>query len=123
MEIAGGGCWRCSRRRKRGRLGFVDGGGHGFRAILANEFEQFADLARQGAIGVGQAPQIDFRGRTQQGEQALLCADRWAAGGSNSSVSNVRLQGLAAPPGARIADDLVLLVVDGDRGGSALTVS
>jgi hypothetical protein len=28
---------------------------------LANEFEQFADLAAQGAVGVGQVAQISFQ--------------------------------------------------------------
>ena len=30
-------------------------GGHSVRAVLANQCEQFADLPRQGAIGVGQS--------------------------------------------------------------------
>jgi len=35
-------------------IGFLDGGGNGFRSVIAYEFEEFANLARQGTIAFGQ---------------------------------------------------------------------
>ena len=41
-----------------GRMRLGDGAGHGVRAVLPHQFEQFGDLAHQRAIGVRQAAEI-----------------------------------------------------------------
>ena len=44
---------------------FGERGGYRFRAIFTNQSEQFAHLARQGAVRIGEPSQIFFRRRVR----------------------------------------------------------
>src|SRR5208283_3644298 len=57
---------------RAGGMGFLQSGGDGFRPVLPNQFEQFPDLARQRAVGIGQALQVEFASRAEPSNQALL---------------------------------------------------
>ena len=64
-----------------GGVSFLEGGGDGLGAVIAEQVQQFGDLASEGAVGVGQPSQVGFHrlGRTdtfEQGDQALLAAGR-----------------------------------------------
>ena len=100
---------------------FLDCVGHGFRPVLPNQFEQFSDLTRQRAVGVGHVAQIRFHhGRgteaVEKPEQSLLRLRTPGRGTlfGQFCFETLRAEGLAAAPGARIADDLVDAVIDGD---------
>ena len=86
MEIvAGEECWRRIGAEGACRRSFFDRARHRFRSILADEFEQFRQLARQCAIGIGDVSQIAFEQRwgtesIEKLEQTLLragLAGRW----------------------------------------------
>ncbi len=112
MEDVGNGVGSKSSRR----LGLSQCGMDSGRAVLTDQFEQFADLTRQRTVTVCQRAQVGFGFGTEQSDESLLGL---GAGGSRPLGEQLffeafRTQGLAAPPRAGIADDLVLLVVNGD---------
>ena len=53
-------------------VSFLHRAGDRFRTVVANEFEQFAHLPDQGAIGVGKLSQIRLGNRPEQQHQPLL---------------------------------------------------
>ena len=104
-----------------GGVSFLEGGGNDFRAVIAKQVQEFGELASEGAAGVGQSSQVGFHrlrrtGAGQQGDEALLGPGTL----SRRTLSEEFLleafgaEGLAAPPGARITDDFVLLVIKRD---------
>src|SRR5260370_10669378 len=107
--------------------GLLDGAGHGVGTVLANELKQFRDLARQGAIAIGNVAEIGFQRRfrtesIEKGEQPVLGA-RPPGGGpelGQFGFESFGSKGLATAPRTRIADDLVDPIVDGDRTGVGL---
>jgi hypothetical protein len=106
-----------------GRVSFLEGGGDSLRAVIAEQIEEFGDLAGEGAAGVGQPSQVGFHRlcRTDPGEpgdQALLGlrALRRRALSEEFLFEALGAEGLAAPPGARVTDDFAVLVIKGDPG-------
>src|SRR5271168_2070304 len=107
--------------------GLVDGAGHGVGTVLTNEFKQFGDLTRQGAIAIGNVAEIGFQRRfgtesVEKGEQPVLGA---RPAGSRPELGQFGFesfgaQGLATAPRTRIADDLGHPIIDGDRTGVGL---
>ena len=93
-------------------MSFGEGGGDGFRAVFADEGEQFPDLARQGAIRVGQPTQILFRRGSEQRHEALLCGGTFRRGhlGKQFFLKTLGAESLSALPGAGVSDDLVMLI-------------
>ena len=107
--------------------GLLDGAGNGVRTVLANQFKQFRDLTRQGAVAVGNVAEIGFQRRfrtesIEESEQPVLgarppgCRPEFGQFGFESFGS----KGLAPAPRTRIADELVYPIVDGDRTGVGL---
>ena len=96
--------------------------GNSIWAVFANESEQFTHLTRQGSIRGRQTAEIFFRCRSEQRHQAML--SRGAFGGSLQSkqlfLKALGAESLSAPPTARVSDDFVVLVIDGDRRGIGL---
>src|SRR5436190_8349173 len=91
-------------------------------SVFANEREQLANLTRQGSIRGRQTAEIFFRRRSQQRHQAML-RGRPFGGGLQSKQLFLKALGaesLSAPPTARVSDDFVMLVIDGDRRGIGL---
>ena len=95
-------------------VGFLHCAGDRFRAVIANQLEQLADLTCQGAVGVGKLSQIQLGYGAEEAHEPLL-------GGRTLRGSHLRIEffletfgpeGLAALPASCIADDLVRLVVD-----------
>src|ERR1035437_677661 len=107
--------------------GFCDSNRHGLGSVLTDQFEQLGDLPRQGAIRVCQIAQIRLQeGRRtktiEESHQALLRL-RPASGRPDFGEFGLEALGaesLAPAPGARIRDDLLKAVVDGDRAGVGL---
>ena len=104
-----------------GGVRFLEGGGNGLRAVITEQVQKFGELASEGAAGVGQPPQVGLHrlrrtGTGEQGNEALLGPGTL----SRRTLSEEYLlealgaEGLAAPPGARITDDFVLLVIKRD---------
>ena len=60
-------------------VGFLHRAGNRFRAVVANQFEQFAHLPRQGAIRVGKLSQIRLGSRPEQRTSRCCAAERCAA--------------------------------------------
>lgn len=58
--------------KRTGSMSLGYRGRHGVGSIFTNEVEQFSNLPGQRAVGIGQATQVRFRGRTEQANQALL---------------------------------------------------
>ena len=81
--------------------------GHRF---FADQREQFTDLPRERAIGIGQAFEILVRGWAEQGDDALLCGR--ALGGGHLRVEfllkTFRPQDLSPLPRAGISGHLVV---------------
>ena len=106
------------------RGSFFDGIGHRFRSVLADQFQQFGELPREGAIGIGHVAQIGFQhglgtNAFENREKALL-RPRAFGGGTQLGefgFESIGAQGLAAAPAARVGDDFVDAVVDGDGTG------
>src|ERR1035437_4168195 len=96
--------------------GLLDGAGHSVRTVLANEFKQFRDLARQRAIAVGNVAEIGFQRRfrtesIEKGEQPVLGA---RPPGSRSELGQFGLESFRskslapAPPNGAGADATAL---------------
>jgi len=92
--------------------------------ILPNQLEKFGDLAGEGAIGVGQAPQIGFdrflRAITgEQGDQATLGLRTLGGSpvGQQLFLEALGTKSLTTPPAARVADDFLRAMIE-RHGGS-----
>jgi hypothetical protein len=90
-----------------GGVSSLKGGGDGLGTIVAEQIQQFGDLASEGAVGVGQPSQVGFHrlrrtGTFEQGDQALLAAGTLRGGALSEELLLEALgpEGLAAPPGA-----------------------
>jgi hypothetical protein len=103
---------------------FGEGTGHRVRAILADQFQQFVELARQHPVAIGHATQIALghvggAETVHKIEEALL---RLRAAGRRPlfrqfPLETLGAEGLAAPPTARVRDDLLVAMVDGNGTG------
>jgi hypothetical protein len=93
--------------------------GHGFRSIFTDQCEEFTDLPRERAIGIGQPFEICVRGRAEQGDEALLRGRAFRGGHlcAELFLKTFGPQGLSAMPRAGISGDLVVLIINGDGGG------
>ena len=112
---------------RTGRGSFLDGVGHRFGPVLADEFQQFGQLPRKCAIGIGDVAQISFQHglgteAIENREEALLRPRPFGRGTQvgQFGFESIGAQGLAPAPAAGIGDDFVDAVVDGDRTGIGL---
>jgi hypothetical protein len=105
-----------------GGMGLVQSGGDGFWAIFPNQREQFSDLTRQRAVGIGQALQVEFASGAEPGDQALLGSAALRRGplGEQFFLEALGAEHLAALPATGVGNNLLLLVVDGERAGVGL---
>jgi len=106
---------------RRGSL--LDGSGYGFRSVLADQFQDLAQLPRQGPVGIRHVAQIGFEHglgtQVFQGREETLLGSRPLGRGTQVGQFRFEAAGaesLPATPAARIGDDFVNAVVDGDRG-------
>jgi len=104
-----------------GGVSFLKSGGDGLGAVIAEQVQQFGDLAREGAVGVGQPSQVGFdrlrRTDTgEQGDQALLAAGTLSGRALSEEflLEALGTEGLAAPPGACVTGDFAVLVIKPD---------
>jgi len=95
-------------------VGFLHRGGHSFRAVIANQFEQLAHLACQGTIRAGKFPQIRLSNGAKQPHEPLLCGGALRGGHLRIQffLESLGAEGLTTFPTSCIADDLVCLLVD-----------
>ena len=125
---AGEECWPRNRRRKRGpRQAFSMAVGDRFGSILADQFQQLGQLAAQvsGRYPPCRGDRLPARreNKDHRGiEQSLLCLRALGGGTHCASTRSKRSapRRLAAAPAARIGDDFVDAVVDGDGTGIGL---
>ena len=89
-----------------------------FRPKLADEFQQFVELARQATVTVGQAPQISFghvRGTQtfQENQDALLWlgAARRRPLFGQFALETFGAEGLSTPPTACVRDDFLIAMI------------
>lgn len=98
---------------------FGERGGYGFGAIFTDQREQFTDLPRERAIGIGQVFEIFVRSRAEQRDETRLRGRAFRGGHPCAELflKTFGPQGLSALPGAGISGDLVVLIIDADGGG------
>ena len=104
--------------------GLLDGLGYRLGSVLADQFQDLGQWPRQGPIRVGHVPQIGFEHGLgtqvfQNREKTLLGSRPFGRGAQVSyfRVEAIGAESLPATPAARVGDDFVDAVVNGDRGG------
>ena len=104
-----------------GRGSFCDRVGHRFGSVLTDEFQQFGQLPRECAIGIGDVAQISFQHglgtKAIQNRKETLLRPRPLGCGTEVGqfgFESIGAQSLAPAPTAGIGDDFVGAVIDGD---------
>jgi hypothetical protein len=100
---------------------FRDRIGHRFGSVLTDEFQQFGQLPRECAIGIGDVAQVSFQHglgtkAIQNRKETLLRPRPFGCGTEVGQLGfeSIGSQSLAPAPTTGIGDDFVGPVIDGD---------
>src|SRR5439155_15259090 len=95
---------------------FLKSCSHRGRTIVTDEGEQLPHLPSQGPVGVGQTAQVLFGNWPEQRDHAMLCGRSLGSRHLSEQLflETLDAEGMAPPPRAGIANDFLMLVVDGD---------